>query len=102
MLLQVEVSRELRLGLEAHDLIGFERSAVAADRELRPEIWAGLLEAYQDALLDGVCGARRAPLIRGRKAPFRCPACNREQGGSGGGAAVPGAGSCSHVWDGWS
>ena len=80
MLLRVEVSRELRLGLEAHDLIGFERSAVAADRELRPEIWAGLLEAYQDALLDGVCGARRAPLIRGRKAPFRCPACNRERG----------------------
>ena len=80
MLLRVEVSRELRLGLEAQDLIGFERSAVDAERELRPEIWAGLLEAYQDAVLDAVCGARRAPLTRGRRAPFRCPACNRERG----------------------
>jgi len=80
VLLRVEVSRELRLGLEAQDLIGFERSAVDAERELRPEIWAGLLEAYQDAVLDAVCGARRAPLTRGRRAPFRCPACNRERG----------------------
>ena len=80
MLLRVEVSRELRLELEAQDLIGFERSAVDAERELRPEVWAGLLEAYQDVVLDAVCGARRAPLTRGRRAPFRCPACNRDRG----------------------
>lgn len=45
-----------------------------------PRSGPGLLETYQDALLDEVCGARRAPLIRGRKAPFRCPACYRELG----------------------
>jgi hypothetical protein len=33
VLLRVEVSRELRLGLEAQDLIGFERSALDAERE---------------------------------------------------------------------
>jgi hypothetical protein len=101
VLLRVEVSRELRLGLEAHDLIGFERSAVAADREMRPEIWAGLLEVFQDALLDGVCGARRAPLIGGARLRSGVRRATASEG-SGGGAAVPGAGSCSHVWDGWS
>ncbi len=80
MLLRVEVSREVRLGLEGPDVVGFERSAMVAERELRPRIWAGLLEAYQEAVLDHVCGARRAPLHRGRTAPFRCPACGSQRG----------------------
>ncbi len=79
-MLRVEVSREVRLGLEGRELIGFERSALATERELRPQIWAGLLEAYQEAVVDHVCGARRAPLTRGRTAPFRCPACGRDRG----------------------
>jgi len=80
VLLRVEVTREIRLGLEGRDVVGFERSAIAAERELRPGIWAGLLEAYQEAVIDRVCGARRAPLSRGRRAPFRCPACGSERG----------------------
>lgn len=80
MLLRVEITREIRLGLEGRDVVGFERSAIAADRELRPRIWAGLLEAYQEAVIDRVCGARRAPVGRGRRAPFRCPACGNERG----------------------
>jgi hypothetical protein len=50
--------------------MAFERSAVDAERELRPEIWAGFLEAYQDVVLDAVCGARRAPLTRRESAVF--------------------------------
>lgn len=80
MLLQVEVSREVSLALEGSDLRGFERSAISAERDLRPALWGELLEAFQEALLDHVCGARRAPLPRGRRAPFRCPACDRDRG----------------------
>jgi len=80
VLLRVEVSREIRLGLEGHDVVGFEHSAMVAERELRPAIWAGLLEAYQEAVLDRVCGLRRSPLSRGRRAPFMCPACGSERG----------------------
>ena len=80
MLLRVEVSREIRLGLEGRDVVGFEHSAMVAERKLRPSIWAGLLEAYQEAVLDHVCGPRRSPLGRGRIAPFTCPACGNERG----------------------
>lgn len=93
MLLRVEVSPEVRLELGGSDVVGFERSAMLPERDLRPAMWAELLEAYQEAVLDHVCGARRAPLERGRRAPFRCPAC-----GSGRGfrrrVAGPGRGSC--------
>ena len=80
MLLRVEVSREIHLGLEGRDVVGFEHSALVAERKLRPSIWAGLLEAYQEAVLDHVCGPRRSPLSRGRIAPFTCPACGNERG----------------------
>ena len=80
MLLRVEVSPEVRLELEGWDVVGFERSAMLAERDLRPAMWAQLLEAYQEAVLDHVCGARRAPLDRGRSAPFACPACGRGRG----------------------
>lgn len=80
MLLRVEVSREVWLGLEGRDLLGFEHSALVAERELRPQMWAGLLEAFQEELLDHICGPRRAPLHRGRTAPFRCPGCGLRRG----------------------
>lgn len=51
-----------------------------AERDLRPAMWAELLEAYQEAVLDHVCGARRTPLECGRRAPFRCPACGSGRG----------------------
>src|SRR3989337_2389318 len=78
VLLRVEVSPEVRLELEGSDVVGFERSAMLAERDLRPAMWAELLEAYQEAVLDHVCGARRAPPERGRRAPFRCPAHGAE------------------------
>jgi hypothetical protein len=80
VLLRVEVSPEVRLELEGSDVVGFEGSAILAERDLRPAMWAELLEAYQEAVLDHACGARRRPLERGRRAPFRCPACGRERG----------------------
>jgi hypothetical protein len=80
VLLRVEVSPEIRLGLEGDDVVGFERSAMLAERDLRPAMWAELLVAYQEAVLDHVCGVRRAPLERGRRAPFQCPACGRQRG----------------------
>ena len=93
MLLRVEVSPEVRLELEGSDAVGFERSAILAERDLRPAMWTELLEAYQEAVLDHVCGARRAPLDRGRRAPFGV----RRAGGSVGSNAVvvvPGRGAC--------
>lgn len=72
----------LRLGLETPDakLLGFEAAALERDRELRPALWRSVLEAHQEQILERVCGPRRRPLARGRKAPFRCPACCRNQG----------------------
>lgn len=72
----------LRLGLETQDgrLHGFEAAALETDRRLRPAIWQEVLEAHQEDILERVCGPRRRPLVRGRKAPFECPACGRERG----------------------
>lgn len=80
MLLRVEVSPQIHLQLEGQDVIGFERAALAAECEIRPQIWVRLLEAFQDEVLDHACGPRRSPLPRGRKAAFRCPACGSERG----------------------
>lgn len=82
MLHRIEVSRVLRLGLETPDgkLLGFEAAALETDRELRPALWRSVLEAHQEQVIERVCGPRRRPLARGRKAPFRCPACSRDQG----------------------
>ncbi len=82
MLHRIEVSRVLRLGLETPDgrLLGFEGAAVATDQQLRPSLWRDVLEAHQEQVLERVCGPRRRPLPRGRKAPFRCPACDRDRG----------------------
>ena len=82
MLHRIEVSRVLRLGLETPDgkLFGFEAAALETDKELRPALWRNVLEGHQEQILERVCGPRRQPLARGRKAPFHCPACRRDQG----------------------
>lgn len=82
MLHRIEVSRVLRLGLETPDgtLVGLEAAALESDAELRPALWTEVVEAFQDKILDHVCGERGCPLPRGRKAPFRCPGCGRDRG----------------------
>lgn len=82
MLHRIEISRVLRLGLETQDgkLVGFEAAALATDRTLRPALWQQLLESHQETIIERVCGPRRRPLARGRKAPFQCPRCRRDQG----------------------
>lgn len=79
---RIEVSRVLRLGLETEDgkLHGFEASALETEQGLRPAIWQEVLEEHQEKTLEHVCGPRRRPLARGRKAPFECPACGRSRG----------------------
>lgn len=79
---RVEISRELLLGLESPDgrLLGFEGAAVGRETTLRPAMWAAVIEAFQDQLLDHVCGQRHHPLPRGRRAPFCCPACGTDRG----------------------
>lgn len=82
MLHRIEISRVLRLGLETLDgtLLGFEGAALESESELRPSIWAQVIEAFQEQLLDHVCGARHRPLPRGRRAPFQCPSCRSDRG----------------------
>lgn len=82
MLHRIEISRVVRLGLEAPGgkLLGFEAAALETDRSLRPALWRQLLESYQETIIDRVCGPRRRPLPRGRKAPFECPGCRRDRG----------------------
>lgn len=79
---RIEVSRVLRLGLETEDgkLLGFEAAALKTDRTLRPALWQQVLESYQETIVERVCGPRRHPLARGRRAPFQCPACGRNRG----------------------
>lgn len=79
---RIEISRVLRLGLEAPDgtLLGFEAAALKTEGELRPSIWTEVIEAFQEQILDHVCGARHHPLPRGRRAPFCCPACGSDRG----------------------
>lgn len=81
-MLRSEVNRDIRLGLESRDgtLFGFEGAALDTDRDLRPELWASVIERHQEVVLDHVCGRRRQPLPRGRTAPFRCPNCSRASG----------------------
>ena len=82
MLHRIEVSRVLRLGLEASDgtLLGFEAAALRSEGEVRPAIWVEVIEAFQEQILDHVCGSRHRPLSRGRRAPFHCPGCDRDRG----------------------
>lgn len=82
MLLQVERTCEVVVGLATGDgsLVGFEGSALEAEPTFRPSIWARLLEDYQERVLEHVCGPRRRPLVRGRRAPFKCPACGADRG----------------------
>lgn len=78
MLHRIEISRVVQLGLEIEDgkLLGFEAAALKTDRMLRPALWQQLLELHQETIIERVCGPRRQPLPRGRKAPFQCPGCN--------------------------
>lgn len=82
MLHRIEISRVVELGLETPDgkLLGFERAALQSERHLRPSMWIEVIETYQETILDHVCGPRRRPMPRGRKAPFECPACGRQDG----------------------
>jgi hypothetical protein len=79
---RIEIRRELLLGLETSErtLLGFEAAALSSEAELRPSMWAAVIEAFQDQLLDHVCGERHRPLSRGRRAPFRCPGCGSDRG----------------------
>jgi len=82
VLLRVERTCEVVVGLATRDgsLVGFEGSALEAEPAFRPSIWARLLEDYQERILEHVCGPRRRPLVRGRRAPFQCPACGAKRG----------------------
>lgn len=82
MLLRVERTCEVVVGLATTDgsLLGFEGSALEAEPAFRPSIWARLLEDYEERILEQVCGPRRRPLTRGRRAPFECPACGADRG----------------------
>lgn len=79
---RIEVSRVLRLGLDAPDetLLGFEAAALESECELRPSIWTEVIEAFQEHIVERVCGPRYHPLPCGRRAPFRCPACGSDRG----------------------
>lgn len=91
MLLRVEVNPQVRLELEGSDIVGFERSAMVAERDLRPAMWAELLEAFQVAVLDHMCGAQRWRV--GETLPSGVLHAGADMG-SGAAAAGPGAGSC--------
>lgn len=82
MLHRIEISRVVELGLETPDgtLLGFESAALQSERGLRPLMWAEVIHEYQSKILDHICGQRYAPLPRGRRASFRCPACGRRDG----------------------
>ncbi len=82
MLHRIEISHVVRLGLETQDgkLVGFEAAALETDRTLRPALWQQLLESHQETIIERVCGPRRRPLARGRKAPFQCPGCRLDRG----------------------
>jgi hypothetical protein len=103
VLLRIEISRLLRLGLRSPDgrLLGFEESALESDRELRPSVWKEVPEAYQEELLDHVCGPVVAPCradARRRSVARTAP----EAGGFIGAVTALACGCCSAVSDAWS